>query len=233
MQKETWSWATTRLATSWPRSLAAPATVRVSRWGHYGTPVLLLPSAGGDCEEVERFGLIEALKALVAAGRIKVFSLDGLAAHPWIQGKASPEECVRAQRAWETLVYEEVVPHMRRDCHSETLEMYTAGPAYGACSAVGLLGHYPDVFRGAIAMSLPIVMPMFWPEGRQLTQLRQRHVQLATGEGCFEHPAFSRELAFALTSRGVPNQLDLWGRKYAHGWAAWREMLLKYVLTLP
>lgn len=232
MQKETWSWATTRLASAWPRSLAAPTTVRVSRWGHYGTPVLLLPSGGGDFEEVERFGLVEAIEGLVSSGRVKVFSVDGLAAHSWIQGKASPEESARAQRAWETLIHEEVVPHIRRDCHSDSIEPYTAGVAYGACSAVGLICHYPDVFRGAIALSTPFGMPMFWPEGRQLTQLRQRYVELACGEGTFERPVFSRELAQALTSRGVPNHLDLWGRKYAHGWTAWREMLLKYLLTV-
>jgi esterase/lipase superfamily enzyme len=233
MQKETWSWETTRLASSWPRSLAAPSAVRVSRWGHYGTPVLLLPSAGGDFEEVERFGLIATIQGIVSSGRIKVFSVDGIAAHSWIQAKASPDESARAQRAWETLIYEEVVPHIRRDCHSDSIEIYTAGFAYGACSAIGLLCHYPDVFRGAIAMSMSFGMPVYWPEGRQLTQLRQRYVQLACGEGSFERPVYSRELAQALTSRGVPHHLDLWGRKYAHGWAAWREMLPKYALTIP
>ena len=99
MLKETWTWATRRLAGSWPGTLATPTTVRVARWGHYGTPLLLLPSAGADFEEVERFGLVSALRVLVESGRIKVFSLDGLAAHPWLQAKAGPDECARAQRA--------------------------------------------------------------------------------------------------------------------------------------
>ena len=28
--------------------------VTVARWGHWGTPVLLFPTAGGDAEEIER-----------------------------------------------------------------------------------------------------------------------------------------------------------------------------------
>ena len=28
------------------------------RWGHYGVPVLLFPTAGGDAEEVERHRLV-------------------------------------------------------------------------------------------------------------------------------------------------------------------------------
>jgi esterase/lipase superfamily enzyme len=39
-------------------------------------------------------------------------------------------------------------------------------------------------------------------------------------------------MAQALSSRGVPNHLDVWGRQYAHGWATWREMLQKHVPPL-
>ena len=231
MLKETWSWATTRLAGAWPSSLATPATVRVSRWGHYGTPVLLLPSAGADFEEVERFGLVDALRGPLESGRIKVFSLDGLAAHPWLQAKASSDECARAQRAWEALVSEEVLPLIRRDCRND-VEIYVAGVAFGACSALGLACRYPDAFRGAISMSMSFSMPVQWPEGRQLTQLRQRFIEVATGEGNFERPVHSRVMAQALSSRGVPNHLDMWGRRYAHAWVTWREMLQKYVPAL-
>lgn len=231
MFKETWSWGTTRLAGAWPGNLATPATVRVARWGHYGTPLLLLPSAGGDCEEVERFGLIEVLRGPIDAGRLKVFSLDGLAAHPWLQAKATPDECARAQRAWEELVLEDVLPLIRKDCRSD-VELFVAGPSFGACSALGLACRYPDAFRGAVAMSLPFSMPVQWPDGRQLTQLRQRFIEIATGEGSFEKPVHSRVMAQALSSRGVPNHLDLWGRKYAHAWTTWREMLQKHASAL-
>ena len=53
--------------------------LNVVRWGAVGAPVLLFPTAGGDLEEVERFGLIGALEPLLAAGRIKVYSVDSLA----------------------------------------------------------------------------------------------------------------------------------------------------------
>ena len=32
--------------------------ISVARWGHYGVPVLVLPTAGGDAEEIERNGLL-------------------------------------------------------------------------------------------------------------------------------------------------------------------------------
>ncbi len=37
----------------------------MARWGHYGRPVLLFPTAGGDPEEAERNRLLEACWDLV------------------------------------------------------------------------------------------------------------------------------------------------------------------------
>ncbi len=39
--------------------------VTLVRWGHFGQPVLLFPTAGGDAEEVERMWLIKALRPLI------------------------------------------------------------------------------------------------------------------------------------------------------------------------
>ena len=75
---------------TWRESEGAPAdeagslgwySTRVERevtlvaLGHWGQPVLLFPTAGGDAEEIERMQLIGALAPLIEAGRIKVYSL--------------------------------------------------------------------------------------------------------------------------------------------------------------
>ena len=40
--------------------------VTVVRWGLFGRPVLVFPSAGGDAEEIERHGLVDACGPLLA-----------------------------------------------------------------------------------------------------------------------------------------------------------------------
>ena len=40
--------------------------VTVVRWGVLGVPVLVFPSAGGDAEEIERHGLVNACGPLLA-----------------------------------------------------------------------------------------------------------------------------------------------------------------------
>jgi len=49
------------------------------RWGTYGTPVLLFPTAGGDAEEIERFLMIRALTPLLETDRFREFCATHLA----------------------------------------------------------------------------------------------------------------------------------------------------------
>ena len=239
MDKQIWHWHTQRL----------PEPARVSRWGHFGTPVLLFPTAGGDFEVVERFHLVGALAGLVDAGRIKVYSIDSVAGKTWLQGTHSPEYCSRVQNLYDAFIYEELVPHIRRDCHSDNAEIIATGASIGAFNAVASLCRHPDAFRLALAMSgthdlAKYLQGRFNPdfyfssplhylpelqEGPQLAALRHRFVLLATGEGDYEAPWESWQLANLLGAKGIPNRVDLWGRDRHHDWKTWREMLPKYL----
>ena len=65
--------------------------VGVARWGHFGTPVLLFPTAGGDEQEVERNRLVESCGDLLEAGRIKIYSCDSVAGRAIAQGTGTPQ----------------------------------------------------------------------------------------------------------------------------------------------
>jgi len=143
MRRDYFGWHTHRL----------PGPARVLRWGHWGTPVLLFPTAGGDCEEPERQGLIHALAGLIDAGRIKVYSIDSVAGQHWISRQHSPEYCSRVQNLYDAFVYEEVVPLIRSDCAAHDIEIVSTGASYGAFYAVAALCRHPDAFRLAIGMS--------------------------------------------------------------------------------
>lgn len=239
MAVERWSWNTERL----------PEPARVVRWGHYGTPVLLFPTAGGDYEEVERFHLVGAVGELIDAGRIKVYSVDSIAGKHWIRGEHSPEYCSRVQNLFDAYIYQEVVPLIRRDCQSAQIELIVAGASIGAFNAVASVCRHPDVFRLAIAMSgtfdlskylngrmnldfyysSPVHYLPGLADGAQLARLRERLVLLPTGQGRWEDPGESWRLAALLGRKGVPNRVDPWGTEWDHDWQTWRAMLPQYL----
>ncbi|MFK8015805.1 MAG: esterase family protein [Gammaproteobacteria bacterium] len=238
MKKDTFEWHSPRL----------DMPVKLVRWGHFGTPVLLYPTAGGDAEEVERFHLIGALSELIDAGRIKVYSTDSIAGQAWTAGKHSGEYCSRVQNLFDGFVYHEAVPMIRTDCASEDVEIIATGASIGAFNAVATVCRHPDAFRMAIAMSGTFDLsrylegrfnqdfyfssPLhFLPglDGDALNLLRTRMILLPTGEGRWEDIGESWRMAGVLGDKGIPNRVDPWGESYDHNWVTWREMLPKYL----
>ena len=222
--------------------------VQLVRWGHYGTPIMLFPTAGGDAEEVERFHLINALAPLIHAGRIKVYSTDSVAGKAWISGQHSAEYCSKLQNLFDTFIYQEVTAAIRTDCASQSIEIIAAGASIGAFNAVATVCRHPDAYRMAIAMSGTFDLSKYLDgrfnqdfyyssplhylprlEGPQLELLQTRLILLPSGEGDYEDIGESWRMASVLGARGVPNRVDSWGPGYRHDWETWREMLPQYL----
>jgi esterase/lipase superfamily enzyme len=223
--------------------------ITLARWGHWGQPVLVFPTAGGDAEEIERMHLIGALAPLIDAGRIKVYSCDSLAGRALASRTGSVEyRCALLNRFGE-YVAQEVVPAIRTDCSDGGAEVWAAGASIGAFNAVAMACRFPHLFRGAVGMSgsydieelmgfkgtedYYFAAPMsFLPnlgEGAMLDALRRRFILLVYGQGRWESPEESWRMANVLGSRGVPNRVDAWGPEYDHDWPSWRAMLPKYL----
>lgn len=227
--------------------------VGAARWGWYGTPVLLFPTAGGDAEEVERFKMMVALRPLLEAGRIKVYSCDSVAGQTLTQRDRTPAEFAREQDHFDRFIAHELVPWIRKDCDSPDIGIVTAGASIGAFEAVAALCRHPDVFTKAICMSGTYDLtkwldgpmgldfyyssPMHFLPGlaegsEQLRLLRTRFVAIIHGQGRAEEPAQSWRLARILGAKGVPNRVDEYGPDMHHDWVSWREWLPTYLATL-
>jgi esterase/lipase superfamily enzyme len=222
--------------------------VRLVRWGTTGTPVLLFPTAGGDAEEAERFGLIGALGPLMGEGRVKLYAIDSISGRSWLR-EEDPRHSMWLQNQFDAVIAEEIVPAIRADCRSDTIELVSAGASIGAFWALEVISRHPDVFRLAICMSgtfdlsdrlhghwsddfydsSPLHFLPNLDDGWQLELLRRRFVILACGQGRWENPGESWRVADVLGDRGIPNRVDLWSHDHDHDWPTWREMLPLYL----
>ena len=225
--------------------------ITVVRWGTFGTPVLVLPSAGGDAEEVERNGLVEACGPLLAEGRVKLYSVDSVAGQAMVMKTGPVEYQMWLLNQFHDCLRWEVVPAIHADLGNHAIDVISTGASIGAFNAVAVLCRYPDVFSAAIGMSgtyrierfydeawsqdLYFAAPLqFLPglEGPQLDRLRQRMVVLASGEGEWEDIGSSWQMAEALGAKGIPNRVDNWGPQWSHQWHTWRAMLPQYLYEL-
>ena len=224
------------------------ADVTVARWGHYGVPVIVFPTAGGDAEEIERMRLVDACSELLDAGRVKLYSCDSVAGAAILRGDGSPVYRAALLDAFHGFVREELIPAIRADCHSPDITVITAGASIGAFNALAALCRFPDVVTHAIGLSgtydvsrfigadggmnVYFSTPLYFVPGlggSHLDQLRRRFAILASGEGAWENIGESWRMADVLGSRGIPNRVDSWGAEYDHDWGTWRRMLPAYL----
>lgn len=223
--------------------------VTLARWGDFGQPVLILPTAGGDAEEIERMGVIDALLPLINDGKIKVYSCDSVAGRTWFYKEGSPAHRMWMQDQFHWFVREEIVPAIRMDCRSNDIPIWTAGASIGAFHAAALVCRFPDTFHRALAMSGTFNLmrfievdhptddfrrasPLYFVphlSGPHLEALQKRHILFATGEGRWENIGESWGLANVLGSKQIPNYVASWGPETHHDWQTWRAMLPKYL----
>jgi esterase/lipase superfamily enzyme len=225
--------------------------ITVARWGTFGLPVLIFPSAGGDAEEIERFGLIDACGPLLAEGKVKLYSVDSVAGQAMILKRDSVEHRMWLLNQFHECVRWEVLPAIYADLGGQAIDVITTGASIGAFNAVAALCRYPDVFSAAIGMSGTYRIERFYGEawsqdmyfsaplqflpgmsGPQLDQLRTRRVILAAGEGAHEDVGESWGLAEVLGAKGIPNRVDNWGPQFEHDWPTWHAMLPQYLREL-
>ena len=221
--------------------------ITLVRWGHYGTPVLLFPTAGGDAEEVERNQLLAHLTPFIEEGRVKVYSCDSVAGMALVRREGSPEHRMWLFNQFHDAVAHEVVPAIHADVQGP-MPVVAAGSSIGAFNALAMTCRFPHLFGAAICMSgtyrletlidgpvtedLYFASPIhFLPglEGSQLEQLRRRFVVLASGTGDWEDIGEAWAMAHVLGTKGVPNRVDDWGPEYPHDWSTWWQMLPVYL----
>ncbi len=237
----------TRAIDSW-HSERLERSVDVARWGDFGVPVLMFPTAGGDALEIERFHMIDACSELVDAGRIKIYSCDSVNGLAMLTQEGDSQHLSWMLRQFVEFVGQELVPAIRADCESDDIEIIATGSSIGAFNALSALCRYPDAFQHAICMSGTYDLRRFlggapsqhfeWAsplhnlgsfDEDHMTKLRSRSVILASGEGANEDLGESWHAAHVLGEAGVPNRVDPWGPQWPHDWPLWREMLPHYL----
>lgn len=219
----------------------------VARWGTYGTPVLVFPTAGGDAEEVERHHLVTHLRDLIDARRVKVYSCDSVAGRALMeQGRSSRERFALFNR-FHQAVAEEIIPAIYTDCGGPQ-PVIVSGASIGAFNSLAMICRYPQLVSAAVCMSgtyriekfagegftddLYYSSPLhFLPQldGPALEALRRRIVILASGSGRWEDIGESWNVANLLGAKAIPNRVDDWGPSYDHDWPTWWRMLPAYL----
>ena len=223
--------------------------MEIAVYGHYGFALLMFPSAGADYLEYERFHLIDSIRPMVEAGKMKVFSINSINQESWLDQNLSGREKIVRHQQYNRYVIDEVIPYINTAMDGHTLTI-TCGVSLGAFHAANLLFRHPEIFDGTVAMSgiydlkayssgyydeevyfnSPVDYLPNLSDPQILNQLRSKeHIHFLSGEGPYEAPAESWRIAGILGAKGIPNNVEIWGKEWSHDWPTWRAMLPSYL----
>lgn len=219
-------------------------------YGDRGHPLLLLPTAQADFLENERFFLIKAIEPHIFAGKVRVFSIDSINRHAWMNKHVSVPEAARRHHLYARYVEEEVVPHIRRVIGNDSARLAISGASFGAFHAANQFFRRPDLFDTLIAMSgfydlgpdylngygddnvyfnNPVSYIKNLSDPQTFWWLEHSEIHIVTGQGAYEAPHCSKNFSTLLWDKGIWNNLDLWGHDVNHDWPWWRRMLDHYI----
>ena len=216
-------------------------------YGHAGYPLLMLPTAAADYLEYERFHLIDAMRGLIEAGRVRAYSINSVNRYSLLNDQASPAWKAELLTRYDSYIAEELLPLIRNETGERPL---VTGASLGAFLSANTYFRHPDLLRGIIAMSgsydirsylqgyhdenVYFNNPMSYlpnlNDDYYLPILRQADaIYIVTGQGAYEAPERSKQLSEVLASKGIPHHLELWGHDVDHDWPWWRKMLPYYL----
>lgn len=244
MRRDITSWYSERLNQQMP----------LVAYGHYGPPVLMVPTAAADYLEYERFLLIDSVKWWLETGKAKLYSVNSVNRLSLLNERASPQEKVYWMERYDGYITEEVLPLIRQDCGGGDVKPIVAGISLGAYIAADLFFRHPEKFGGAILISgsydvrpwldgfyndsvyyhNPVEFLPRLNDNYHLPILRHggRTIIVFTGQGAFEKPERSRQLSNIMHSKGIPHWLDVWGHDVNHDWPWWRDLMPYYFKKL-
>ena len=220
-------------------------------FGHFGSPILVFPSAAGFAHEWDRQGMVEVLAPLIYSGKIKLYCPESNVSQSWTDKHTHPAIRVQRHAAYEAFIMNDLVPAIREDCNSSDIRIATTGTSLGAFYAANFALKHSETFHYALCLSgryeatgftdgysnLDIYFnnPLAYVsnlEGEHLEKVRaQTHLTLVCGQGAWEEGCIeeTQALADVLQAKGISHYRDIWGHDVSHDWIWWQRQALLHL----
>lgn len=235
----------------WSRNLNQDMEFKI--YGHWGKPMIVFPAACGTFYEYEDFGMIEACRPFIEAGKLKVITISSVDAQSWLNYNIHPAERGRRHNEYDRYVVEELIPGLNSMLNYQGKYIAT-GCSMGGYHSGNFFFRHPDVFDTLIALSGVFRLnfclgdymdenvyynsPLCYLKGMIdewfLEKYRQDKIIVCVGQGAWEQPMLdeARELKHILDEKKVPAWVDIWGQDVYHDWPWWKTMINYFLQSL-
>ena len=240
MQKQYFKWF----------SQALGCDMEMMVYGHAGRPMLFIPCQDGRFFDFENFKMTDTLAPWIESGKLMVFSIDTKDIETW-SGTGDPAWRAQRHEQWMRYITDEVVPFAkdtvcRVNGWSDCEGLISFGCSLGATHAANLFLRRPDLFNGMLALSgiytaeygfgsymdlavyenSPVHYLANMPQGHPYVDMyNSRRGVICVGQGAWEQPETTRQVAAQFDRLGVNLWVDFWGYDVNHDWDWWYKQV--------
>ena len=217
--------------------------INVEIMGHWGHPILMFPSSGGQYTQNSDFGLNASVMQYVEEGRIKLYNVETLDMLTFYNDSMNSETKIHNYELYMQFLRNEMIPFIQNECNTHRLA--TAGVSFGGFHAANTAFRFPDVVSHLISMSgtfsirnmapLSDDMRIYFncPEefmaNEEGWKYQHMKIVLSTSNWDICKPKNER-MAGILSAKGIPFWYDekQW---IDHDWPLWKMVFPEYVGT--
>ncbi|XOV80487.1 MAG: esterase family protein [Aestuariibacter sp.] len=241
MKKEIHRWYSDRLGRD----------MTVNVYGHYGLPILVFPDVSGNCDDFERFQMLDTAASFIESGKIKLYCVDSIDHETWCNPVADDHFIDQRHTAFHRYITDEVVLFIYDNCHGKQ-PIFTLGCGLGAFHAANFFFREPDIFDGTLSLSGTYDVKTILQRNYQDEQLyfnspldylrnisdswyisryRLGTIIISACQGPDEQLSLTetKQMSAILHDLGIEHWCDIWGHESQPNWFWWRKQLAHFL----
>ena len=125
--------------------------INVEVTGHWGHPILMFPSSGGQYTQNTDFGLTGSVMRFVEEGRIKLYNVETLDMLSFYHDTMITEQKIHNYELYMQFLKNEMIPYIQNECNTHRIGV--AGVSFGGFHAGNAAFRFPDLVSHFIGMS--------------------------------------------------------------------------------
>lgn len=209
--------------------------------GHWGHPILMFPSSGGQYTQNSDFGLVGSVMHLVEAGLVKLYNVETIDMLSFYDDHMNSETKIHNYELYMQFLKEELIPYIQEQCNTHRIGV--AGVSFGGFHAANTAFRFPDVVSHLIAMSAAFNIRNMTPLSEDMRIYfncpneymqneegwKYNHMKIVLGTSdwdiCLDK---NKEMSGILNSKGIDHWYD--EKKWVeHDWPLWKMAFPEYL----
>ena len=223
-------------------------------YGHGGKAILIFPSSSGKFYDYEDHNMLKPCQSFIAAGKIKLFNIDSIDEHGWLDRQTSSTERARHYDEYDRYIIHEIIPFIRS--HGTAYEkIMSTGCGIGATHAANFFFKHPDLTDTLLGLSgiyspqkffgddidaqtyfhFPLAYLPNLTDNWFLAKFRESRLIFCTGQAEDEQDALAdaQMMQQILQAKKIQATFDFWGEDVSHDWFWWQKQFPYFLQQLP